>query len=188
MEDERVVEIIRTFTSKRTQVIISDITWSTTTADNPDNPQAEYKLHVMAHVSGISARQPQEAIHTPHTHLTLGWFRGLNKQMQKKTTMLLGIKETLPITLEAELQLRHETPRSTRSRKEDHWCLPLHIHRNEDRGYDPLQQRTELAAWIDSTYDKIADGIKFHNRTYAYMGMVGGKTRTFHSDTSPSTN
>ena len=175
MSEQRAVDILRTFTKNRTQVEINDITWTLITEDNPSNPQASYRMHVMAHVAGISTNHPQEAVHTPHTHLTIGLFRISGNQVYNKETLLRKIKSTMPLNFAAELQMMEEEPKRTRSRNEDHWCLPLHIHRNVSRDYDPLHPKTELATWIDSIYTKIAEDIQVHNRTYAYIGMEGGR-------------
>ena len=94
MSDQRAIDILRTFTKNRTQVEINDITWTLIKEDNPSNPHAVYRMHVMAHVAGISTNRPQEAVHMPHTHLPLGWFRVYGEQINNKETLLRNIKNT----------------------------------------------------------------------------------------------
>ena len=67
MSEERVVDILRTFTKSRTKVEIIDITWTTITDDNPSNPHAIHGMHIIANVAGLSTELPQAAVHTPHT-------------------------------------------------------------------------------------------------------------------------
>ena len=72
MTEERVVEILRTFTRSLTKVSIIDITWSTRSEDRSDHPNAIFKMHVLANVEGMSTDHPQCAVHTPHTHTSHG--------------------------------------------------------------------------------------------------------------------
>ena len=97
MSEERVVDILRTFTKSRTKVEIIDITWTTITDDNPGNPRAIYRMHILANVAGLSTELPQSAVHTPHTHLTIGWFRIGRVQIKIKETFLRNIRLTMPL-------------------------------------------------------------------------------------------
>ena len=90
----------------RTKVEIVDIAWTTIAEDNPNNPQAIYRMHIIANVAGISTDLPQAAVHTPHTHLTLGWFRVGGNQINTKETLIRNIRLTMPLTLAAELYMK----------------------------------------------------------------------------------
>ena len=130
MSEERVVEILRTFRRSRTKVNIIDITRTTITDDCPGNPHAVYRMLILASVARLSTELPQSAVHTPHTHLTVEWCRIDKDQIQITEALLRRIRNTMPLTLAAELYMKEEEPKLTRSPRRDYWCLPLHIHRN----------------------------------------------------------